>query len=102
MRGQQRMQGLIPPPYESFAGSVFDSMTKIGAVTHPAGVAVWQAANDTSGRLPFAAGLDAAALAQKRIDTEYRRTRSACDGVFRLLTWRRTFALLRPLLAGSR
>jgi len=67
--GQQRMQGLIPPAYESFARSVFDSMTKIADVTTPADVAdgVWRAVSDSSGRLQFAAGLDAIALAQKRI-----------------------------------
>jgi len=66
--GQQRMQGLIPPAYESFARSVFDNMTRIAEVTNPDDVAdgVWRAVNDSSGRLQFAAGADAVALAGKR------------------------------------
>jgi len=65
--GQQRMQGLIPLPYESYAHSAFASMSQITEVTKPADVAdgVWRAVNDASGRLHFAAGPDAVALAGK-------------------------------------
>ncbi|SDF74603.1 MULTISPECIES: SDR family oxidoreductase [unclassified Duganella] len=62
--GQQRMQGLIPAAYEPYAQRVFAGFSGISAVTTPADVAevVWQAANDTSARLSFAAGADALAL----------------------------------------
>ncbi|MGV7211284.1 SDR family oxidoreductase [Oxalobacteraceae bacterium A2-2] len=63
--GQQRMQGLIPPAYESFAHSVFAGFAQIAAVTTGRDVAqvVWEAVNDGSDRLRFAAGADALALA---------------------------------------
>jgi short-subunit dehydrogenase len=66
--GQQRMQGLIPKAYESFAHSVFAGLTKITAATKEADVAegVWRAANDASDQLHFPAGADAVALADKR------------------------------------
>jgi NAD(P)-dependent dehydrogenase (short-subunit alcohol dehydrogenase family) len=66
--GQQRMQGLIPEAYASYAQQVFAAFAGIEAVTEPADVAqaVWQAANDTSGQLHFPAGADAVALAQSR------------------------------------
>ncbi len=62
--GQQRMQGLIPEAYEPFAHRVFAWATNPTAVTQESDVAqgVWRAANDTSGRLRFAAGADALAL----------------------------------------
>ena len=64
--GQQRMQGLIPKPYESFAHEVFAGFGQLPAVTAATDVAegVWDAANDTSGRLHFPAGADAVALAR--------------------------------------
>ncbi len=64
--GQQRMQGLITEPYESFAQAVFAGFAGISAVTAATDVAecVWDAANDTSGRLHFPAGADAVALAR--------------------------------------
>lgn len=66
--GQQRMQGLIPSPYEPFAHSVFAGFSKINAVTRESDVAegVWHAANDRSDKLHFPAGADAVALAGKR------------------------------------
>jgi NAD(P)-dependent dehydrogenase (short-subunit alcohol dehydrogenase family) len=64
--GAARMQGLITEPYASFAGKVFAGFSQLDATTHPDEVAeaVWQAANDASGRLRFAAGADAVALAK--------------------------------------
>ncbi|HWK49354.1 MAG TPA: SDR family oxidoreductase [Steroidobacter sp.] len=66
--GQQRMQGLIPEPYQPFAHRVFAGMTELTDFTRPIDVAesVWQAVNDTSDRLHFAAGADAVALAKLR------------------------------------
>ena len=63
--GAERMQGLITEPYAPFANTVFAGFAQPAAVTHPADVAeaVWQAAHDTTGRLRFAAGADAVALA---------------------------------------
>ncbi|WP_130618603.1 SDR family oxidoreductase [Dyella amyloliquefaciens] len=63
--GQNRMQGLIPGPYEAFARNVFSGLAGEKAVTREADVAleVWRAANDTSRRLRFPAGADAVALA---------------------------------------
>jgi NAD(P)-dependent dehydrogenase (short-subunit alcohol dehydrogenase family) len=65
--GQQRMQGLIPAPYEAFAQRIFAGMGQIAATTHASDVAegVWRAATDTSGRLHFPAGADAVALAKE-------------------------------------
>ncbi|KQZ26369.1 SDR family oxidoreductase [Duganella sp. Root1480D1] len=62
--GQQRMQGLIPFAYEPFAHRVFAGFANLAAVTKESDVAevVWTAANDSSGRLRFAAGADALAL----------------------------------------
>lgn len=64
--GQQRMQGLIPAPYEPFAQEVFAAFGRLPAVTVATDVAegVWEAVHDTSGRLHFPAGADAVALAQ--------------------------------------
>jgi len=64
--GGERMQGLIPEAYASFAGSVFAAFTQPAAVTTEADVAegVWRAVNDASGQLRFPAGADAVALAQ--------------------------------------
>jgi len=66
--GQQRMQGLIPAAYEAFAQRVFAGLAQITATITAADVAesVWQAANDASSQLHFAAGTDAQALAVKR------------------------------------
>lgn len=65
--GQQRMQGLIPAAYEPYAHKVFAGFADIRAVTTADEVAkvAWQAANDTSDRLSFAAGADALALVAK-------------------------------------
>jgi short-subunit dehydrogenase len=62
--GQQRMQGLIPAPYEPLAHGVFAGFAKIAAMTTEADVAeaVLNAASDVSGQLHFPAGADAQAL----------------------------------------
>lgn len=59
-----RMQGLLPEAYAPFAERIFAAFAKPAAVTKESDVAevVWQAANDSSGRLHFAAGADAVAL----------------------------------------
>ncbi|MGO0793175.1 SDR family oxidoreductase [Herbaspirillum seropedicae] len=64
--GQQRMQGLITEPYESFAHEVFAGFGQLTVVTAATDVAqcIWDAAKDTSDRLHFPAGPDAVALAQ--------------------------------------
>lgn len=64
--GSERMEGLIPESYAPFAQRIFAAFTQPGAVTSESDVAetVWCAANDTSGRLRFAAGADAVALAR--------------------------------------
>jgi NAD(P)-dependent dehydrogenase (short-subunit alcohol dehydrogenase family) len=66
--GQQRMQGLIPEAYESFARDVFSALGDTAAVTTETDVAkeIWRAANDASDRLHFPAGADAVALAAAR------------------------------------
>ncbi|MDF3831450.1 SDR family oxidoreductase [Cupriavidus basilensis] len=63
--GSTRMQGLIPQAYMAFAEPIFAAFAKPATVTTGADVAevVWQAANDTSEQLHFAAGPDAVALA---------------------------------------
>lgn len=64
--GDARMQGLIPESYVPFAQPIFEAFGKPAATTRESDVAevVWQAVNDTSSRLRFAAGADAVALAQ--------------------------------------
>lgn len=66
--GGARMHNLIPDSYAPFAQRLFAGLAKPEAVTVPADVAeaVWQAANDQSGRMRFAAGPDAVALAGAR------------------------------------
>ncbi len=63
--GAARIQGLIPEAYMPFAGPIFAAFAQPAAVTTEQDVAqvVWQAANDASDRLRFAAGADAVALA---------------------------------------
>ena len=64
--GGSRMQGLIPEAYQPFAAPIFAAFATPSATTKETDVAeaVYQAANDTSKRLHFAAGADAVALAQ--------------------------------------
>lgn len=66
--GGQRMQGLIPDAYKPFAEPIFAAFANPGPVTSETDVAevVWQAANDTTDRLHFAAGADAVALANAK------------------------------------
>jgi NAD(P)-dependent dehydrogenase (short-subunit alcohol dehydrogenase family) len=64
-----RLEGLLPEPYAPFAQQIFAAMAQSTApVTTAADVAlgVWQAANDASRRLRFAAGPDAVALAEAK------------------------------------
>jgi NAD(P)-dependent dehydrogenase (short-subunit alcohol dehydrogenase family) len=64
--GGSRMQGLIPEAYAPFAEPIFAAFAQPALVTKESDVAevVWRAANDSSGRLRFAAGADAVALAK--------------------------------------
>jgi NAD(P)-dependent dehydrogenase (short-subunit alcohol dehydrogenase family) len=64
--GGARMEGLIPEAYAPFAQRTFATFSQPSAVTTESDAAevVWQAANDTSGQLRFAAGADAVALAK--------------------------------------
>lgn len=70
--GQQRMQGLVPEAYASFAQSAFAALAQNDATTEVADVAdaVWRAVHDVSGRLHFPAGADALALASRRSPPE--------------------------------
>ncbi|CAN1723369.1 Short subunit dehydrogenase [Hyphomicrobium sp. 1Nfss2.1] len=63
---QVRIEDLIPETYADFAGPIFAAFAQPALVTKEVDVAeaVWQAANDQSGRLRFAAGADAVALAR--------------------------------------
>ncbi|MFJ9989887.1 SDR family oxidoreductase [Pseudomonas putida] len=63
--GQERMQGLIPEAYAPFAHKVLAGFAALSAVTSAEDVAqvVLDATLDDSGRLHFAAGADALALA---------------------------------------
>lgn len=65
--GAERMQGLIPEAYAPYAHKVFASFAQPAAVTSELDVAetVWQASNDESPRLRYAAGADAVALAAR-------------------------------------
>ncbi|MCW5655497.1 SDR family oxidoreductase [Hydrogenophaga sp.] len=65
--GSERMQGLIPPAYAPYAQSVFAALGQPAALTSELDVAeaVWLAVHDQEepGRLRYAAGADAVALA---------------------------------------
>lgn len=63
--GEQRMQGLLPDAYRSYAEPIFAAFATPAAITtaQDVAVAVWNAANDRSERLHFPAGADALALA---------------------------------------
>lgn len=65
---QMRIEDLIPEAYASFSAPIFSAFAKPALVTRETDVAeaVWQAANDLSGRLRFPAGADAVALAAAR------------------------------------
>jgi NAD(P)-dependent dehydrogenase (short-subunit alcohol dehydrogenase family) len=62
--GSDRMGGTIPAEYQAFAEPIMAAFGEPGAVTTSDDVAevVYQAANDTTGRLRFPAGADAVAL----------------------------------------
>src|SRR5688572_13561140 len=64
--GGARMHGLIPEAYAPFAEPIFAAFAQPALVTKESDVAevVWRAANDSTGRLRFAAGADAVALAK--------------------------------------
>ena len=66
--GATRMDGLLPQPYQAFAGQVFRQFTEVTATTNEQDVAtaIWQAVHDNSGQLHFPAGADAVALAAAR------------------------------------
>jgi NAD(P)-dependent dehydrogenase (short-subunit alcohol dehydrogenase family) len=66
--GGARMEGLIPAAYMPFAEPIFAAFANPAAVTTAQDVAdvVWEAANDGSQRLHFAAGADAVALANAK------------------------------------
>jgi NAD(P)-dependent dehydrogenase (short-subunit alcohol dehydrogenase family) len=65
--GAERMQGLIPEAYVSYAQSIFATLGQPANVTSERDVAkaVWLAANDAAPRLRYAAGADAVALAER-------------------------------------
>jgi short-subunit dehydrogenase len=75
-----RMDGLVPEAYAPFAQRVFASFAQLTAVTTESEVAegVWRAANDASGQLRFAAGTDAVALAQSRLDRQREPSSTRC------------------------
>ncbi|HEY0503711.1 MAG TPA: SDR family oxidoreductase [Lysobacter sp.] len=66
--GEERMRGLVPPPYVAYAQRVLGGLTGLSAVTHESDVAqaVWRAVHDESPQLHFPAGADAVALAAAR------------------------------------
>jgi len=60
-----RLEGLVTAPYAALAQRMFAALADMPAVTRESDVAeaVWQAANDSGGRLRYPAGADAVALA---------------------------------------
>lgn len=68
--GGARMQGLIPQPYTAFAEPIFAAFAQPKAITKECDVAeaIWQAVNGPSDRLHYAAGADAIALTQAKLN----------------------------------
>ncbi|RSZ33185.1 MULTISPECIES: SDR family oxidoreductase [unclassified Variovorax] len=66
--GMERMNGLISPPYQAYAGQLMAQFANAGAVTTPDQVAaaVFAAATEESETLRFPAGPDSAHLANAR------------------------------------
>lgn len=66
-----RMDGLVTEPYADYVKSIFAEFSGVSVSTKPSDVAaaVWQAANDESDRLHYAAGPDAVALASRGSDS---------------------------------
>lgn len=66
--GMDRMNGLIPPAYQEYAGQLMQAFANPGAVTSADQVAdgVFAAANDQTDRLRFPAGPDSEHLANAR------------------------------------
>jgi short-subunit dehydrogenase len=66
--GMDRMQGLVPPAYQAYAGQLMQNFQNPSATTHAHQVAeaVYAAATDTTDRLRFPAGPDSEQLAQGR------------------------------------
>ncbi len=66
--GMARMDGLIPPDYQDYAGQLMQAFANPGAVTVAEQVAegIFAAANDASDRLRFPAGPDSEHLANAR------------------------------------
>ncbi|ENW80019.1 hypothetical protein F908_02216 [Acinetobacter sp. NIPH 284] len=64
--GGARMQDLIPEQYMTFAEPIFAAFAHPKAITKEIDVAeaIWQAVNDASNQLHYAAGADAVALTQ--------------------------------------
>jgi NAD(P)-dependent dehydrogenase (short-subunit alcohol dehydrogenase family) len=60
------LEDTIPPTYAEFARPILESYAQPALITTPRDVAdtIWQAVNDGSGRLRYAAGPDAVALAE--------------------------------------
>jgi NAD(P)-dependent dehydrogenase (short-subunit alcohol dehydrogenase family) len=67
--GSERMQGLVPEPYASYAQQVFAMLTQVKTFTAEADVAeaVWRAATEMDGPLRRPAGADAVALARRHL-----------------------------------
>lgn len=66
--GQERMQGLIPKPYETYAGQLFAQLGNPDTTTTPEQVAaaIYAAAIDDTDKLRFPAGPDSEHLANAR------------------------------------
>ncbi|WP_454914568.1 SDR family oxidoreductase [Variovorax gossypii] len=66
--GMDRMDGLISPPYQAYAGQLMEQFKTAGAVTTPDQVAaaVFAAATEESEKLRFPAGPDSTHLANAR------------------------------------
>jgi len=84
--GMERMDGLIPPPYQKYAGQLMQLFANPGAVTNAEQVAdgIFAAANDSTDRLRFPAGPDSEHLANSRWNSSDEQFLSGMRSMLRM------------------
>jgi NAD(P)-dependent dehydrogenase (short-subunit alcohol dehydrogenase family) len=86
--GMDRMEGLIPPAYQAYAGQLMESFANPAAVTTADHVAdgIFAASNDQTDRLRFPAGPDSEYLANSRWNSTDEQFLSGMRTMLRMKT----------------